>query len=273
MEKGMASKDSVALNNILFYSTKHRSNFIGDKKECTFANVNATTWVADVQYQIPFLILTWMRQLQESFFEDETVRWNALGRYAPTTKLMSDEKKNPLTAIYFTTDSGSDIKNIKGVRITKFRDILPQEPKGNRKQILCRSLEEWAMLLFAPAVPEKLQNAMSEDYETKQRFEQMKTKTVDHKYVWTITNKDYSRYGGQQANDCRNEDIETTVDYKNKEPEELQYALVKSLINMNEYANKVIKKKDPQNSTYSYINLPTEQYQLIWHWSTKTNWE
>ena len=184
-----------------------------------------------------------MRQLQESFFEDETVRWNALGGYAPTTKPTSDEKKNPLTAIYFTTDSGSDIKNIKGVRITKLRDILPQEPKGNRKQILCRSLEEWAMLLFAPAVPEKLQNAMSEDYETKQRFEQMKTKTVDHKYVWTITNKDYSRYGGQQANDCRNEDIETTVDYKNKEPEELQYALVKSLINMNEYTNKVIKKK------------------------------
>ena len=50
----------------------------------------------------------------------------------------------------------------------------------------------------------------------------MKTKTVNHKYVWMITNKDYSRYGGQQANDCQNGDIETTVDYKNKQPEELQ---------------------------------------------------
>ena len=114
MEKRMASKDSVALNNILFYSTKHRSNFIGDKKECTFANVNATTWVADVQYQIPFLILTWMRQLQESFFEDETVRWNALGQYAPTTKPTSDEKKILLLRYTSQLIAGQTLKTSRG---------------------------------------------------------------------------------------------------------------------------------------------------------------
>ncbi len=75
MEEGYATKESVELNNVLFNLTKHRSNFTRDtrdSKDCTFVNVSATTWVADVQYQIPFLILTWMRHLKEHFFEDET---------------------------------------------------------------------------------------------------------------------------------------------------------------------------------------------------------
>jgi len=109
MEEGYATKESVELNNILFNLTNYKSRFSSKSKECTFANVSATTWVADVQYQIPFLILTWMRHLQEYFFEDENRQWNSLGRYTPTTKPTSDEKKNPLTAVYFTRDKGKKI--------------------------------------------------------------------------------------------------------------------------------------------------------------------
>jgi hypothetical protein len=129
IEEGYATKESVELNNVLFNLTKHRSNFAGDSKDCTFANVSATTWVAEVQYQIPFLILTWMRHLQEYFFEDETRQWNSLGRYAPTTKPTMEEKKHPLTAVYFTTDKGTNNKKMK--RVKQFTDILPQEPKVN----------------------------------------------------------------------------------------------------------------------------------------------
>ncbi len=93
MEEGYATEESVELNSILFNLTKHKSRFSGESKECTFANVSATTWVADVQYQIPFLILTWMSHLQEYFFEDENRRWNSLCRYAPTTKPTKEEKK------------------------------------------------------------------------------------------------------------------------------------------------------------------------------------
>jgi hypothetical protein len=92
MEEGYATNESVELNNNLFYLTKHKSRFSGESKECTFANVSATTWVAEVQYQIPFLILTWMRHLQEYFFEDENRQWNSLGRYASTTKPTKEEK-------------------------------------------------------------------------------------------------------------------------------------------------------------------------------------
>jgi hypothetical protein len=99
MEEGYATKESVELNNVLFNLTKHRSNFTGDSKDCTFANDSATTWVADVQYQIPFLILTWMRHLQEYFFKDDTRRWNSLGRYAPTTKSTMEEKKSAYCSI------------------------------------------------------------------------------------------------------------------------------------------------------------------------------
>ncbi len=99
MEEGYATKESVELNNILFNLTNYKSRFSSKSKECTFANVSATTWVADVQCQIPFLILTWMRHLQEYFFEDENRRWNSLGRYAPTTKPTKEEKKSAYCSI------------------------------------------------------------------------------------------------------------------------------------------------------------------------------
>jgi hypothetical protein len=56
-------------------------------------------------------------------------------------------------------------------RVKQFTDILPQEPKVNKENIVFTSLEEWAMLLFVPVVPKTLEKAMSEDSETKQRFE------------------------------------------------------------------------------------------------------
>ena len=255
MEEGYATEESVELNSILFNLTKHKSRFSGKSKECTFANVSATTWVADVQYQIPFLILTWMRHLQEYFFEDENRRWNSLGRYAPTTKPTSDEKKNPLTAVYFTRDKGKKISQMR--RLKQFTDILPQEPKDNKGNTVFTSLEEWAMLLFAPAVPKTLEKAMSEDSETKQRFEQMMTKTCDNNYVCIFTTKDYSGYGGQKAITYQPEQQQTTANYRDQEPHELHYALVKNFLIMKKHADKMIRQKNPQNLTTSYISLPT----------------
>jgi len=156
-EKGRASEDSVALNDTLFNSTPHRSTFIRDKKECMIANVHLTPWMADVQYQIQFLIITWMRQLQENFFEDKTIQLNTLGRYVPTTSPSNKDKRNPHTAIYFTNETGSDIKNMKRVRISKYTDVL-QKKTVNKKHILCRSLEEWAW---------SLENTRCLDYGTK----------------------------------------------------------------------------------------------------------
>jgi hypothetical protein len=121
----------------LFNYTKHKATFGGESKDCTYANIRATTWVADVQYQIPFLILTWMRQLQEYFFEDEIRQWNSLGKYAPTTKPTKKEKQNPLTAINFAKNKGTDITKIK--KIKQFTDIRPQEPVNN-KNIWCSLL-------------------------------------------------------------------------------------------------------------------------------------
>jgi hypothetical protein len=243
MENGSVSAESVELNNISFRKTKHRSNFIGDKTETTFAHIKNTSWVADVQHQLPFLILTRMRQLQQIFFEDEKVRWNSCGRYAPTTKPTADQRTNPLTAIHFTAEYGSDIQNMKLTEIINFSDIIPQEPKGNPKQLLCRSLEEWAMLLFKPAVPERLENAMNEDSETKQRYNNLTKKITEHNHLWNVSDTDYSGYGGQRTNNSQVEDIEKVEDYKNKEPEDLQYILVNSFIEINNYAQRAMEKK------------------------------
>ncbi len=257
MEEGTASTESVELNNILFNKTKHRSNFIGDKTECTFAHIENTTWVADVQYQLPFLILTWMRQLQQMFFEDDKVRWNSLGRYAPTTKPNSDERRNPLTAINFTTDSGSDIQNLMLTKIKKIVDIVPQTPSS--EQGVCRSLEEWAILRFTPSVPQKLEHALNEDCETKQRYENI-NKHIAHKHVWKISDTDYSRYGGQQNDKYVVDEIQETEKYKKMTPEDLNYTMVTSFLKINDNAEKLMKKKktksdvELRNSTKSGIS-------------------
>ncbi len=130
-------------------------------------------------------------------------------------------------------------------RLKQFIDILPQEPKDNKGNIVFTSLEEWAMLLFPPAVPKTLEKAMSEDSETKQRFEQTMTKTCDNNYVCIFTTKDYSGYGGQKAITNQPQQQETTVNFRDQEPHELHYALVKNFLILKKNTDKIIQKKKP----------------------------
>ena len=122
-----------------------------------------------------------------------------------------------------------------------------------------------------------LVNFLKKRIESKEMFafdDYDETKQDLDDYLSSLSEKDVDELWEANISNMKQEvAAQTPAEFFDSLPEELQYALVKSLINMNEYANKVIKKKDPQNSTYSYINLPTEQYQLIWHWSTKTNWD
>ena len=128
-------------------------------------------------------------------------------------------------------------------RLKQFTDILPQEPKVNKENIVFTSLEEWAMLLFAPVVPKTLEKAMSEDSETKQRFEQIATKIVENNYVCRFTSKDYTGDRGTKAIVYQPEEQETTADYRDQEPHELHYALVKNFLIMKKHADKMIRQK------------------------------
>ena len=51
------------IHELIFKHTQHSGIF--DK--CTFASMNEVKWKEDVKYMIPFLLLTWLRQLQQYF--------------------------------------------------------------------------------------------------------------------------------------------------------------------------------------------------------------
>ena len=100
------------------------------------------------------------------------------------------------------------------------------------------------------------EKAMSEDSETKQRFEWITTKIVKNNYVCRFTSKDYSGYGGKKANTNQPEQQEPTVNYRDQTPNQLHYTLVKKILSLKEKTDQIMKK-NPQKSTTSYIGLPT----------------
>jgi hypothetical protein len=131
------------------------------------------------------------------------------------------------------------------------------------------SLEEWAMLLFTPTVRKTLEKAMSEDSETKQRFERMTAKTVINKYVYRCTDKNYSGEGGQK--DIMNQTEEqgvTTANYRDQEPDEIHFALVKNFLIMKKHTGKMISHQKPTKKDFELHKSTNVANQLILHYST-----
>jgi hypothetical protein len=55
-------------HEIIFKNTQHSGLF----EKCTFASWTEAKWKEDVKYMIPFLLLAWLRQLQQYFKEKKT---------------------------------------------------------------------------------------------------------------------------------------------------------------------------------------------------------
>jgi len=60
---------------------------------------------------IPFLVLTWLRQLQQFFKKKKLRSWSSPGNYAPQLKLQQGEKNDPLAIVYMQKpDSDEQVK-------------------------------------------------------------------------------------------------------------------------------------------------------------------
>jgi hypothetical protein len=110
------------------------------------------------------VILTWLRQLQQRFFEkseQDTLRdWNKYGRYYSTgTGFISGR----------STLSNITMSTVKSETRTPVTDVSYFKPNKERDDMVT-SLEEWAARLLKPDITDTLKVA-KKDGNTKRRFQ------------------------------------------------------------------------------------------------------
>jgi hypothetical protein len=109
---------------------------------------------------LSLLVLTWLRQLQQFFVNDEHKAengdWNTLGKYTGTTSNLL--KETPLANINFSTASETTTLQ----QITNINQFKPKEDiKG-----VCTSLEEWALCILSPKTELQVDEHYNNDAET-----------------------------------------------------------------------------------------------------------
>jgi hypothetical protein len=95
---------------------------------------------------LPILIVTWLRQLQQFFIKQEKRTWSKLGNYILHERLNTGESKNPIRIVYMKSSEGQIYK------VKNYFNIKPDETYRMKKQVVCTSLEEWAMSILKPPV-------------------------------------------------------------------------------------------------------------------------
>ncbi len=104
------------------------------------------TWNVDVKFMLPIVVLSWLRQLQQYFLEEDKHTWSKLGNYNTHVMLSKGESRNPLRIVYLKS-SKEQIYKVKN-----YSNIKPDETYKRNKQVVCTSLEEWAMRILQPPV-------------------------------------------------------------------------------------------------------------------------
>jgi hypothetical protein len=126
------------------------------------------TYNVDIKVMLPIVVLTWLRQLQQFFFEQHksTLRtWSTLGNYTSHQKVTEGELQNPLGIVYLKSSQGQLYK------VKKYVDIKPLEKAYKKEQrVVCTSMEEWAMSILELPVQNQLEQAISSNKETKARW-------------------------------------------------------------------------------------------------------
>jgi hypothetical protein len=117
---------------------------------------------------LSLVVLTWMRQLQQFFLneekKDQNGDWNTLGKYTGITTNNMKET-TPLANINFSSVSTPNTLT----QITKVKQVKPtEEIKG-----VCTSLEEWALCILSAPEQIQLKELYNNDSETQHRVDRV----------------------------------------------------------------------------------------------------
>jgi hypothetical protein len=152
-------EEAERILTILFQKTQHNSYFaklpFGSK--ANFEKMpNAI---------LPLVVLTWLRQLQEYFFEisdsKETGDWNRHGKYC-AVRARHVTKEFPLDSVHMMKANSTTL-----VKVDSFAYI---KPDGQNNKFVVKSLEEWASKILCRENNDYVRNIAKSDEETKKRF-------------------------------------------------------------------------------------------------------
>ncbi len=133
---------------------------------------------------LSLVVLTWLRQLQQFFLNDEHGHkngdWNDLGKYTGvTTNPMKDI--TPLANINFSAAAKPKVLT----QITNLDQFKPNEDITG----VCTSLEEWALRILKPNQVVQLQKLVEADSETASRIERVQGEILQE---FKITTTDFT---------------------------------------------------------------------------------
>jgi hypothetical protein len=130
---------------------------------------------------LPLVVLTWLRQLQEHFYEisdnKESGDWNVQGKYcAVRTKHVS--KDFPLDNVHMMKANSTSLVKVESVTCIKL--------DGKHTKGVVKSLEEWAAKILCWDNNDYVRNIANSDNETKKRIKRTE-KYGSIKYVMSET--------------------------------------------------------------------------------------
>jgi hypothetical protein len=118
---------------------------------------------------LPFVVLTWSRQLQEYFYEigdtNEDGNWNTHGKYAPV-KDRHETREFPLDNMHMMKANSTAVAKITSVQWIK--------PGSKNAKKVVKSLKEWAAKILCQD-NDYVQNLANTDEETKNAYKGLKS--------------------------------------------------------------------------------------------------
>ncbi len=115
---------ATTTHELLMRQTLHTGVF----HKCSFAKREMPLWNNDVKCMISIVILTWLRQLEENFFQYEKETWAVLGDYLENEKA---EPKNLFGNVILKNKSGQTY------RVREYSNIKPDKTFKKNRKALC----------------------------------------------------------------------------------------------------------------------------------------
>ena len=232
----------------LFEGTEHCSYFkkLPYGRRIKFEKMSNTT--------IPLVILTWLRQLQEYFFDQsemkETIDWNDYGRYCNVPLRYAVNKG--ISNIHMSKANSTDPEKIDSI------DCVAPNKKYSTKVV--KSLFDWAELILCRENSYVENIAKSFENKKKKNFPQQ-YKMTTHSYKKTETKKGESRG-----------DIETYTpeDQQHKTPEMLMSLVSGFMIDEIVRLPKATGKKNLSQKNIDLINKTNQAAACLVEYVNKT---
>ena len=212
-------EDAMKVLDILFTKTEHNSYF-------TKIDFGSRKRILQLDNPMLYLVvLTWLRQLQQCFYEYNDVNpgkdWNKHGRYCGVSTKVAQNAP---------TLSNINMSPVKSERKYVVSELSFFKPNENQKDVVA-SLEEWAARLLEPDISMIL-NEARKDKDTSARFSRAKKPTK-----FSITEYNYKNIAPDDSDD--EPTISTSPDkHKNKSNKELLLKISTGLSNILTSASK-----------------------------------